>query len=38
VGAFFAGVGGFRIALEGWNGKSAISKYKKPISNNYRIN
>ena len=37
VAELFAGVGGFRIALEGWNGKSAISKYKKPISNNYRI-
>lgn len=37
VAELFAGVGGFRIALEGWNGKSAISKYKKPISKNYRI-
>jgi DNA (cytosine-5)-methyltransferase 1 len=37
VAELFAGVGGFRIALEGWNGKSAISKYKKPIPNKYKI-
>lgn len=37
VAELFAGVGGFRIALEGWNGKSAISKYKNPITNKYKI-
>ena len=25
----FAGVGGFRLGLEGWNGKSASSNYKQ---------
>ena len=25
----FAGVGGFRIGLEGWKGKSPLSGYKK---------
>lgn len=25
----FAGVGGFRLGLEGWNGKSASSGYEK---------
>jgi DNA (cytosine-5)-methyltransferase 1 len=25
----FAGVGGFRLGLEGWNGKSASSNYKE---------
>jgi len=28
----FAGVGGFRLGLEGWNGKSAISGYEKPLN------
>ena len=27
----FAGVGGFRIGLEGWQGKSALSGYQRPI-------
>jgi DNA (cytosine-5)-methyltransferase 1 len=27
----FAGVGGFRLGLEGWNGKSASSGYKKEL-------
>jgi len=27
----FAGVGGFRLGLEGWNGKSAISGYEEPL-------
>ena len=27
----FAGVGGFRLGLEGWNGKSATTNYKKNI-------
>ena len=33
----FAGVGGFRIGLEGWQGKSASSKYLKPIDSPYQI-
>lgn len=33
----FAGVGGFRLGLEGWNGKSASSNYKKPLGTNYKI-
>ena len=37
VAELFAGVGGFRIGLEGWVGKSAISKYKKPIVGNFEI-
>ncbi len=28
----FAGVGGFRLGLEGYNGKSASSSYRKPLS------
>ncbi len=33
----FAGVGGFRLGLEGWNGKSATSNYKKNIVPNYEV-
>ena len=33
----FAGVGGFRIGLEGWNGKSASSNYKKSIDTNFEV-
>jgi DNA (cytosine-5)-methyltransferase 1 len=33
----FAGVGGFKLGLEGWEGKSAISKYLKPIESNYKV-
>lgn len=33
----FAGVGGFRLGLEGWNGKSASSNYKKSFETNYEI-
>lgn len=29
----FAGVGGFRLGLEGWDGKSSTSSYKKPLKN-----
>ena len=29
----FAGVGGFRLALEGWKGNSCCSKYKTKLSN-----
>ena len=27
----FAGVGGFRLGLEGWDGKSALSGYRMPL-------
>lgn len=33
----FAGVGGFRLGLEGWNGKSASSGYKKDLKSPYEI-
>ena len=31
----FAGVGGFRLGLEGWNGKSSSSQYNKPLNSNF---
>ncbi len=37
VAELFAGVGGFRIGLEGWNGKSATTNYKKNIETNYEV-
>ncbi len=33
----FAGVGGFRLGFEGWNGKSASSGYKKSFDSNYEV-
>jgi DNA (cytosine-5)-methyltransferase 1 len=33
----FAGVGGFRLGLEGWNGKSASSGYKKVLETPYKV-
>lgn len=36
----FAGVGGFRLGLEGWQGKSASSGYSQPLGNGrsrYRV-
>jgi DNA (cytosine-5)-methyltransferase 1 len=33
----FAGVGGFRLGLEGWNGKSASSGYKKSLKSSYKV-
>ena len=33
----FAGVGGFRLGLEGWNNKSASSNYTKNIASSYKI-
>jgi len=33
----FAGVGGFRLGLEGWNGKSASSGYKEDFKSPYEI-
>ncbi len=31
----FAGVGGFRLGLEGWNGKSASTNYTENIVSNF---
>lgn len=33
----FAGVGGFRLGLEGWNGKSASSNYLETLDTNYKV-
>ncbi len=33
----FAGVGGFRLGLEGWDNKSASSGYKKTFKSPYEI-
>ena len=33
----FAGVGGFRIGLEGYKGKSSSSNYTKKLSSNFKI-
>ena len=33
----FAGVGGFRLGLEGWKGKTASSRYKNNIDSNYTV-
>jgi len=33
----FAGVGGFRLGLEGWNGKNAPSRYKNKFESNYKV-
>jgi len=33
----FAGVGGFRLGLEGWKGKSALSGYKKRLNSEYKV-
>ena len=33
----FAGVGGFRLGLEGWKGKSPISGYKKRMPKDYEV-
>ena len=35
VAELFAGVGGFRLGLEGWNGKSATSKYTEELATNF---
>ena len=37
VAELFAGVGGFRLGLEGWNGKSASSNYTKKLESNYEV-
>lgn len=33
----FSGVGGFRLGLEGWKGKSASSNYKRRLNSSYKI-
>ena len=33
----FAGVGGFRLGLEGYDGKSSSSNYKKLLQSNYKV-
>ena len=33
----FAGVGGFRLGLEGWKGKSALSNYTKKLDSPFKI-
>ena len=33
----FAGVGGFRLGLEGWKKMSASSSYKKPINSAFEV-
>ena len=33
----FAGVGGFRLGLEGWKGKSPSSGYKKKMDKNFEV-
>ena len=33
----FAGVGGFRLGLEGYDGKSPISGYKEPMENDFKV-
>lgn len=33
----FAGVGGFRIGLEGWNNKSAVSGYNSNLNSTYEV-
>jgi DNA (cytosine-5)-methyltransferase 1 len=37
VAELFAGVGGFRLGLEGWKGKSATSGYKEEFNSNYKV-
>lgn len=37
VAELFAGVGGFRLGLEGWDGFSATSGYKKKLNSNYKV-
>lgn len=37
VAELFAGVGGFRLGLEGWDGKSASSNYKENFETPYEV-
>ena len=33
----FAGVGGFRLGLEGYNGKSSTSGYEKTLNSKFKV-
>lgn len=37
VAELFAGVGGFRLGLEGWNNKSSSSNYKDDFESQYEV-
>ncbi|NUN71306.1 MAG: DNA (cytosine-5-)-methyltransferase, partial [Bacteroidetes bacterium] len=37
VAELFAGVGGFRLGLEGWKGKSPLSQYKKAMNPQFEV-
>lgn len=37
VAELFAGVGGFRLGLEGWNNKSALSNYKEEFESPFEV-
>ena len=37
VAELFAGVGGFRLGLEGWDGKSSLSDYTKKKEHHYEV-
>lgn len=37
VAELFAGVGGFRLGLEGWQGKSSSSDYKEQLNSVYEV-
>ena len=37
VAELFAGVGGFRLGLEGWNGRSALSGYQNKLKSDYKV-
>lgn len=37
VAELFAGVGGFRLGLEGWNNKSSSSNYKEDFESSYEV-
>lgn len=37
VAELFAGVGGFRLGLEGWQGKSASSGYKAKLNSSFEV-
>ncbi len=37
VAELFAGVGGFRLGLEGWDGLSATTGYQKKIKSSYEV-
>jgi DNA (cytosine-5)-methyltransferase 1 len=37
IAELFAGVGGFRLGLEGWKGRSALSGYKDSMNTSYKV-